>query len=124
MTAISLEQLEQICRIAGQDIDKITAPIIRKTAAKVRETQKANVPVRSGRTRDSITASGPDGAPFTPTTTVAEIGPTWWVGRLIEQGTSRQPPRPFVRPSIDPHLDAHEAEVLEAVMRKSLKGLT
>lgn len=119
MSAITLEQLEHICRVAAVDIDKVTAPIIRDTAKKVVETQKANVPRRSDKTYDSISAS-----PVEAATTTVEIGPTWWVGRLIENGTSTKGPRIFVANSIDPHLAAHDKAILDAVLKQALRGLT
>jgi hypothetical protein len=120
---LSLGQLELAWRQAARDIDREIATEVRATAAKVADTQRATVPVHTGRTRDSIKATGPDGAPLTPTSTEAEIGPTWFVGGLIETGTATQAPRPFVGPSYAPHRADHERRVLDAGVRAALRGL-
>ena len=123
MTAITLSELEFICRAAGKDIDRVIAPVVKATANKIAETQRANIPVRSGKTRDSIEVSGPGGARLTPTSVEAEIGPTWWIGRLIENGTVRTAPHVFIANSYEPHAAAHRQAVLDAVINQSLKGL-
>jgi hypothetical protein len=87
---------------------------VQATAYKVVWTQKANVPVDSGETRDSIMASAPDGHAFKPTTTEAEVGPTWFVGRFIETGTVLHGPRVYVANSMEPHRAQFEADMLEA----------
>lgn len=121
---ISLGELETICRLAGRDIDRIIAPVVKETAYKVRKTQYAACPKRSGRTKRSIRATGPGGRWFTPTTVEAEVGPTWWVGRLLESGTVRMAPRPFVSTSYEPHRADHEKRLIDAVVYGALKGLT
>ena len=124
MTTITLSELELICRAAGKNIDYVIAPVIKQTAYKIAKTQRQTVPVKTGRTKKSIRATGPRGQWFRANTVEAEIGPKWWVGRLIESGTVRMAPRPFVAPSYEPHRADHEKRILEAVFNESLKGLT
>lgn len=123
MNEITAAQLEAILRRAGANIDKVTAPVLRATAAKVADTQRRTVPVRTGKTRDSIRATGPAGAPFGPTTNEAEIGPTWFVARFIEYGTPHRGPRVFVANSLEPHEVAHRKAILDAVAADAFKGL-
>lgn len=121
--SLTLEDVERALRAAGQDVDKVLSPVVRATAAKVADTQRANVLVESGRTKKSIKATGPGGAPFTARTTEAEIGPTWFVGRLVELGTATRGPHVFVANSLDPHLAAHTQAVLDTAARALLDGL-
>lgn len=121
MSEITLAELEQSLRRAA-NVDVHLASVIKDTAMRVAATQRSTVKVASGKTRDSIRATGPGGAPFTPTTVEAEIGPTWFVGALMERGTSLVPPHPFVSNSLDPHLDHLNAGV-RAAIDKSLGRL-
>jgi hypothetical protein len=123
MTTITLGQLEHALASASRDIDKFVAPVVQRTAGKVAGTQRANVRKRSGKTARSIRATGPDGAAFGPLTVEAEIGPTWFVGRLIETGTVNQAPHVYVASSFEPHRAQHQAEVLDAAAA-ALSALT
>lgn len=124
MNEITPAQLEQALNSAAAHIDEHLAPVIKATAMKVADTQRALVRKRSGRTEKSIRASGPDGAPFGSRTIEAEIGPTYYVGRLLELGTAHSPPFPFVAESLDPHLDQHRRDVAAAATTGALKKLT
>lgn len=124
MSAISLGELEATLRDAANLVDTAVAPVVRATANKMADTQRSTVTVRTGRTRDSIKATGPNGTPFTPTTIEAEVGPTWFVGKFEELGTVNRPPRPFVATSYEPHRAAHEQAVLGAVASRALGRLT
>lgn len=123
MAEISLGQLELMCRLAGKTIDEVTAPVIKETALRVKATQEERVPYATGKTKRSIRATGPEGAQFTKATTEALVGPTWWVGMLLERGTATRAPRPFVAGSADPHMAGHRERILKAVMRESFKGM-
>lgn len=124
MTEITLGELKGYFDTAAKTIDQEVAKAVKATALEVAETQRQTVPVNTGRTQKSIKASGPNGAPFTATTVEAEVGPTWYVGRFIEKGTTTQPPRPFVSSSYEPHAQAHEARISAAMTTGALKGLT
>lgn len=124
MSEITIGDLSHILKNAEKLIDKEIAPVVKRTALAIAETQRATVKRRSGRTADSIKATGPNGAPFNATTTTAEIGPTWFVGKLLELGTSHSAPQPFVAQSADPHMDAHLKGVQDATVNGALKGLT
>lgn len=122
---VSLAELERRLRAAGRDADRAIAPVIAATSAKVVDTQKQNIRVRSGRTRDSIAASGPDGKPLTATSIEAVIGPRppWaHVGRWIERGTVRQAPHVYVANSFEPHRAAHTKLTGEAAIALVTKG--
>lgn len=121
---LTLAQVEAALRQAAKDVDRLVAKEVKVTAGLIRDEQRANVAVATGKTRDSIKATGPNGQPFTPTTTEAEIGPTWFVGRMIDLGTATQAPRPFVAASYEPHRAGHEARILNAAANALLKGLT
>jgi HK97 gp10 family phage protein len=123
MSEITVAELERSLRNAAKTIDREISTAIKTTAEGIRETQRSLVPVASGQTRKSIKVSGPNGARWTPTTVEAEIGPTWFVGRLIELGTVNMGPRPFVAPSYEPHRTAHERRIVNAAVGGALKGL-
>lgn len=124
MSEITLTQLANGFRVAGATVDAHVAKVVKRTAMKVKQTQRENVPKLTGKTRDSIQATGPNGTPFGPTTNDFEVGPTWFVGRLIELGTVNKGPRVFVANSLDPHIAAHEVEVAEAVTNGAMAVLT
>lgn len=124
MNEISIAQLQQALRNAERTVDTSVAPVVRRTAERVKQTQQENVPVRSGKTKRSIQATGPGGRPFTKNTVDAEIGPTWFVGKMIETGTVNMAPRVFVANSVEPHLQQHAREVADAVSSGALRQLT
>lgn len=124
MSEITLTQLANGFRVAEATVDAHVAKVVKRTAMKVRQTQRENVPKLTGKTRDSIQATGPNGAPFGPKTNDFEVGPTWFVGRLIELGTAMKGPRVFVANSLDPHLAAHHKEVADAVTDGALGFIT
>ena len=120
---LTTAELAKILDKAGDTIDAHVSPVILNTAHKIEATQKERVAVRTGKTRDSIKVTGPGGAAFTEKTVEAEIGPTFFVGKLVELGTSTMAPRPFVGGSPDPHMAQHEKD-MQAAALKALKGLT
>lgn len=95
----------------GSGIDKQVGPLVKATAEATAATQRQMVAKRSGRTARSIEATAPDGQPLNLLSTEAVVGPTWFVGRLLESGTSTQPARPFVAPSADKHGPQLVAEI-------------
>lgn len=120
---ISLSQVSAALRSAERDADKFLAPVIKDTAEKIAGTQRATVARHSGKTAGSIKVTGPKGQPLGETTVEAEIGPTWFVGRLLEYGTSKTAPQPFVEGSYAPHEAAH-VKAVQAAMVRSLGALT
>jgi hypothetical protein len=114
---LTLEQLEALLRSAGKNVDEVVGPIVGATAQKVKATQEDHVPVDTGRTKKSIKATGPKGTPLTKKSLEAEVGPTWYVGRLLELGTATRGPRVFVADSLDPHLASHSKATLDAVAK-------
>lgn len=126
MTDITLTEVEHILRQAAVGIDKALAPVVAATAANMVDTQKQNIRVRTGRTRDSITATTPDGGALGPTSLEAFIGPRkpWaHTGRWIETGTVNQAPHVYIANSYDPHRTAHESAIMKATAEGTLRGL-
>ena len=62
-------------------------------AFEARDEARRNAPVRSGHLRDSITAD--------VNGLKAEIGPTEWYGALVENGTARVAPQPYLIPAAE-----------------------
>ena len=79
--------------------------VIGEMAGKVYQTQRQLVPKRSRKTHDSIDVE------ITDHGLTAIIGPTWFVGRFLEDGTVKMAPRPFVGPSADLHAPELEARL-------------
>lgn len=117
MSEITLSELAQSLNDAANKADLVGAVEVKTTAGRIAETQKATVRVRSGKTRDSITVTDPEGRPLGPASIVAEIGPTHFVGALLERGTVNTPPFPFVATSADEHIDDHQKRVRDAAVR-------
>lgn len=82
--ALARLQLGAIARIKAQ---------VKASAENIEREAKARVPVDEGTTRDSIRVVYSD---FGMT---ASIGSAWFNARFIEQGTQRQPARPFLNPA-------------------------
>jgi HK97 gp10 family phage protein len=70
---------------------------------------RAHTPVRTGATRDSVTADPATGAGEI----TAEAGHTSPVARYLEYGTAHMAPRPMVEPAIAETLDPFEASIGE-----------
>lgn len=119
---IGLTELQQSLANASRNIEADSARIVQDTARKIAATQRRLVAKRSHKTERSIRATGPRGRPFTPTTTEAEIGPTWFVGRLLEYGTVHMTPRPFVEHSADPHMAEHRRKLAQAAISRITGG--
>lgn len=77
--------------------------VVGATAELVADTQRENVRRRTDAVHDSIIVTNGDGRPFAPGHLAAEIGPTDWKSHLVENGTQRHGPFPFVGTSLDPH---------------------
>lgn len=121
---ITAEELAKVLYTAADTIDRHVAPEVARTANLALETQRANVRRRSGHTADSIKATAPDGRTLGPLDVEAEIGPTWFVGRIIELGLGNfGAPAIFVGNSLDPHLADHQRRVLDAATEGALARL-
>ena len=101
---ITIAELGDLFTQSIKKIDKAVSPVVKTAVEAAADTQRQTVARRSGKTARSIKATGPHGANFGPATLEGEAGPTWFVGRLLETGTVKMPPQPFVRDSLDPHL--------------------
>lgn len=64
-----------------------------RVAGQIVEDAKKRVPVRSGRLRDSIKAA--------PVAEGIEVGPTAFYAALVEFGTAKVPPRPYMMPAAE-----------------------
>lgn len=121
---ITAAELAKTLHAAATDIDRHVAPVVARTANRIADTQRANVRRRSGHTARSIVATAPGGRDFGPKDVEAEIGPTWFVGRIIELGLGNfGAPDIFVASSLEPNLPQHQREVLEAATSGALARL-
>lgn len=85
----------------GGHLAALVRPHLIDTAADVKQSMRDLVRRRSDKTHDSIEISTP---PLDGDDLVArEIGPTHFVARFLERGTSREAPHPFVKPASDEH---------------------
>lgn len=102
MTVVAkVENAERVARLFATAVLKIgpsVDEVLDEYAEKVADTQRGLVAYQSGTTRDSIDWDA-------PTAGVRSIGPSWFVGRFLEHGTSKMAPQPFVGPSLDMHAD-------------------
>ena len=88
--------------------------VVKETAEAIAETQRQMVPRQSGRMAKAIEATAPDGSRLGFGNLEAEIGPGGNYGKLaplLEFGTSKTPPKPFVFPAADIHAAAFEAQL-------------
>lgn len=123
-TDITPAELTKVLHDAAKNIDRHVAPVVARTANRVLETQRANVRKRSHKTELSIKATAPGGRPLGPTDVEAEVGPEWFVGRIIELGLGNfGAPDVFVANSLEPHLPQHQREVAEAATAGALARL-
>ncbi len=106
MTAIGLDRVVADLDKAGLTIGIRASRVVVSTAGKVEDTQRSTVRRRSGETANSITSVNDDGRRLGLGDLTAVIGPMGdkaWRSRLIEHGTQRHGPFPFVGTSLDPH---------------------
>lgn len=94
---------------AGVKVIPLAAAVVAKTAHDIETDAKAAAPVDTGQLRNSISS---DVRALT-----AEVGPTAFYGHMIEDGTSRTGPRPYMGPAADAHADAFEQGIADAVKR-------
>lgn len=107
---VVVDDLNRASRLAGLRASRVVV----QTAHEVRETMSQLAPVSTGRLRDSIEATEPGGGRLGLGSLEAEVGPTAFYGHMVEFGTSRVGPRPFVMPAGEAHADTF-AERLERV---------
>lgn len=100
MKSVGLETLVADLARAGIVVPARATKVIHEVARDIAATAKTFVPVREGTTRDSI---GVDGSAL-----AAEVGPTTFYARFLEDGTSKMPPQAFMGPALDRH--GHELE--------------
>lgn len=88
--------------------------VVKQTAEAIADTQRQMVPRQSGRMANAIEATAPDGRRLGLGDLEAEIGPGGNYGKLaplLEFGTSKTPPKPFVFPAADLHAVAFETRL-------------
>lgn len=98
--------------VASFAAEVVEAPIgaraaVQTTAARVKDTAKALVPVRTGATRASIGYE----TQLTDGGAEAEIGPTTVQAIFMEWGTYKDAPQAFMGPALDRHSADFEAAV-------------
>lgn len=95
------------------EIHVIVQEALEQGAEEVVLQAKQQVPVNTGRLRDAIhTDTEPEGV------YVVAGDDEAWYGHLVEHGTAKTPPRPFLVPA----LDERRSEVIDRV-RTRLRGL-
>lgn len=87
---------------------------VRKTGADIVATAQPLTPVDTGATVNSIGSDVVESDTEVESTT----GPQTWYAPLLENGTERMAPRPFMGPAFD----AHEPEFVEAIAQTSPLG--
>ena len=81
-------------QLHGADVRGPVNHELHEAAKKVRQAGRQNVRRRTGRTGQSITYSSKNkGYTY-------EVGPTWFVGRFLEDGTQKMPAYPFMEPAM------------------------
>lgn len=101
---------------SGTLIMPLVDTAVRKAAADTVADAKALVPVRTGNLKNSISSRSTSGHNYVE----AEIGPTANYGKYVEFGTSRQAPKPYLRPAFKRNTEALE-RALRSVTKDALK---
>jgi HK97 gp10 family phage protein len=83
----------------GDEAAHVARIAVRKTAADIKATAQAIVPVDTGNLRSSITFE----TRVTGHGATAEIGPSASYGGFVEFGTSRMGPHAYMGPALDRH---------------------
>ena len=102
---VVVDDLDRASRLAGLRASRV----VTTTAKAMAETMRSMAPVASGRLQRSIEATALDGGRLGLGDLEAEIGPTAFYGHIVERGSVRTSPRPFVEPAGDMHAAAFEA---------------
>ncbi len=103
MTTVGLDSLVADLDKAGLTIGLRASRVVIDTANQIEDTQRRTVQRRSGATARSVNSVDDSGGPLTLGDLTAEIGPDDWKAHLLEYGTKRARPFPFVGTSLDPH---------------------
>ena len=93
---MSVTLKSRLPQIAAELRPRVSAAV-KDSAEQVAEAAKARVPVDTGRLRDAIHVERKGPAEYA---VVAGDNQAWY-GHLIEHGTTRQPPRPFLVPTLE-----------------------
>lgn len=100
-------------RKGAAGLEELAQKVVAKTALDIEATSKKLAPVDTGMLRNSI------GHTLTEDKLGAEVGPTVEYARMVEDGTSRQAPQPYMMPAADKHLPKFE-KALEVILGKVL----
>ncbi len=107
-TVIGMVELDAALRGSVVRIPEQTSAATRKSGLDIAARSQVTVPVDTGATKNSIDmdvlADG-DGK------VEVEVGPTTWYAPLLERGTERMPPRPFMGPAFDAVEDTYVAAI-------------
>lgn len=95
----------------AETVKPAAAALVLYHAEQTAETARQLVPVGQGKTRDSITADRHIESHSYGNEVAAEVGPTWFVGRLLEYGTVHMSPRPFLGPATDTQIPEFERDM-------------
>lgn len=112
---VTITGFDELVDAIEGEVDRIRhrAPkVVEKHIEEMAQKMRDHVPVGEGTTLESITAD--EHAAVDGNLIWAEAGPEWFVGRFIEHGTVKMPPRPFVDPAADGVLGAFGADLLDA----------
>ena len=102
---VVVDDLNRASRLAGLRASRV----VTTTAKAMAETMRQLAPVASGRLQKSIEATAIGGGRLGLGDLEAEVGPTAFYGHIVERGSVRTSPRPFVEPAADIHSAAFAA---------------
>lgn len=117
---VDVSQLLKLAASLNEDADRVgreTSAEVRRTAKLVEGQARANAPVGRGKTagelRGSIDTKIFGTGNGRRVTAVVRAGTDH--GRLVEEGTSRQPPQPFMRPAVSKQAPGFVAGIAKVI---------
>lgn len=97
-----IDALAAQLRAAAVEVQPVVSREVVTAARQVRDIARTLAPERSGRLKESIEATGTRGGALVAGKSLnADIGPTVFYGHMVEGGTVKQPPQPYMGPAID-----------------------
>jgi HK97 gp10 family phage protein len=111
-TSLDTSQVDRLARDLAASGLKATAQavaVVAGVASAVETTAQATAPRVTGSLAESI------GTDYSAGGLVAEIGPSVYYGRFVEEGTSHQPPQPFLGPAFDAAVGALDSGLVRIV---------
>lgn len=114
MTDLSeLHQFVQQLQTVDQRVPRAVRDVVKKGGEKVRDLAREAAPKKSGDLAKSIESTFTGNGQLSR----AEVGPTEYYGRFVEEGTAKMSAQPYLGPSLDRVAETIGDEIADAAAK-------